>query len=208
MKHLLLTIALIVVGPAAFAQGTVNFSNATSAYGSAVPDHLVRWSIPIPPAFIIGGLVASNSGGLNMTGLRAQLFYGASTINSPASLTAVTDAPATFRASTSANVGSWLGGTRTLWGFNPGDTVHLNIIVWNSDGTSDPLQAFDAGMSGIFNYTIPAAGSPPSAYLPSGQLPFVYPGVPEPGSLTLIAIGGMALWLWRRSKNLRRGSTA
>ena len=202
MKQLLLTIALIVVGPAAFAQGTVNFSNATSAYGSAVPDHLIRWRQGVQFPLVPGGLVSSNYGGLNLTGLRAQLFYGASTINSPASLTAVTDAPATFRASTSLNAGAWLGGFRTLWGFNPGDTVHLNIFVWDLALFSDPVQALavDPAMSGIFSYTIPAAGSPPSAYLPSGQLPFLYPGVPEPASLTLILIGGMALWLWRRNK--------
>ena len=206
MKALLLAITLIAVVSSAFAQGIVTFANATSSYGSAVQDHLIRWAPwvqNLDPALTPGGLVSSNSGGVNMTGLRAQLFYGASTINSPMSLSAVTNAPATFRSSTSANAGSWIGGTRTLWGFNPGDTVHLNIMVWNLDYGIDPWhQAFglDAAMSGIFSYTIPVSGSPPTAYLPAAQVPFFYPGVPEPGSLTLIAFGGMAWWLWRLRK--------
>ena len=82
----------------------------------------------------------------------------------------------------------------------------LNIIVWDIRATPDPLHALATlgagglfGFSGTFNYTIPAAGSPPSAYLPSGQLPFFLPYfIPEPGSLALISFGALALLAWRR----------
>jgi len=212
MKKLLITATLIVAAGSAFAQGTVNFANATSSYGTNVPDHLVRFGPTAAQvnAALPGSLVASNTGGVNLTGLRAQLFYGASTVNNIFSLTAVTDAPATFRASTSANAGAWLGGTRTLFGFNPGDTVHLNVVVWDIRFSTDPLQSLANygngglfGLSWIFNYTIPAAGSPPSAYLPSGQLPFAipYPGIiPEPASLTLVGLGSLALLFWRKKE--------
>jgi hypothetical protein len=86
MKSLFGLIGLAFVG-SCFGQGTVNFSNATSAYGSAVPDHLVRWSDSAPGfnhLLVPGGLVSSNYAGLDLTGLRAQLYYGAST-NGPAS---------------------------------------------------------------------------------------------------------------------------
>ena len=208
MKTLLLVCALFSATVRPLAQGTVNFSNATSAYGTNTPDHLVRFSptaAQINPA-LPGLLVSSNAANVDLSGLRAQLFYGASTINARESLTPVTDAPATFRASTSANAGSWLGGFRTLFGFNPGDTVHLNIFVWDIRYVTDPLQALInqgggglCGMSGIFNYTIPAAGSPPTAFLPSGQLPFVLLCVPEPGSVGLLGFGALALLAWRRT---------
>ena len=209
MKTLLLVCALFGATVRLLAQGTVNFSNATSAYGTNMPDYRVRFN---PQAAVIdpalpGLLVSSNAANRDFTGLRAQLFYGASTQNNPGSFTAVTDAPATWRASTSANAGSWLGGFRTLLGFSPGETVHLNIIVWDIRSTPDPLHALATlgngglfGLSGTFNYTIPAAGSPPSAYLPWQYpfYPFTIPYVPEPGSLTLIGFGALALLAWRR----------
>lgn len=203
MKKLLLTATLIVAAGGAFAQGTITFANATSSYGSAVPDHLVRFDATAGAA-LNGVLVSSNAGGLNLSTLRAQLFYGASTISAAGSLTAVTDAPATWRASTSANAGSWLGGGRTLTGFQPGETVKLNIIVWDTAVTPDPLSqlADDGyyGTSGLFNYTIPAIGSPPTAYLPSLQQPFSVGIVPEPSTFALAGLGAAALLIFRRRK--------
>jgi hypothetical protein len=58
------------------------------------------------------------------------------------------------------------------------------------------------GQSGIFNFTIPAAGSPPTAYLPANQPPF-FIGVPEPGTVSLTALGAAAWLLLRRRNNLK-----
>jgi len=203
IASLLATVLSLLLADNGWAQGTVNFSNATSAYGTNVPDHLVRWDPFI--GFPLGNtLVGSNSAGFNFSTLRAQLFYGPSTISAPGSLTAVTDAPATFRSTSSANVGSWIGGFRTLFGFQPGDTVRLNVIVWDVAFTPDPLQALAGaggvfGTSGIFSYTIPAAGSQPTAYLPANQPPF-FVTIPEPGTFALVAVGATALTILRRRK--------
>ena len=184
MKRTLLAYLLALCPLSVLGQGTVNFSNATSSYGTNTPDHLLRWhpgAAIYYPALTAGGLVSSNYGGVDLTGLRAQLFYGASTITHPGSLTAVIDAPATFRASTSANAGSWLGGFRTLLGFNPGDTVSLNVIVWDVRFVADPMVALALqgggglfGISGVFNFTIPAAGSPLRLIYPRGKCPSLF----------------------------------
>jgi hypothetical protein len=86
----------------------------------------------------------------------------------------------------------------------------MNIIVWDTAFFADPLQAlaqigsgfFWVGQSTIFNYTIPAAGSPPSAYLPANQLPFYVGEIPEPGTIGLTALGAAAWLLLRRRNNL------
>jgi len=104
-------------------------------------------------------------------GLVAQLFYGASTA-SLNSLVAVSTAPASLRNSTSASAGTWFNfGSRTLTGFNPGDTVNLQVRVWDiSKGTDfcaaiadpnygTPLGNF-YGYSAIFSYTVPTNPTP------------------------------------------------
>jgi hypothetical protein len=203
MKSLLLLCALLSAGARLFAQGDVNFSNATSAYGVAVPDHLVRWDNTAQlynPVLTPGGLVSSNFGGANLSTLRAQLFYGASTASTSDSLTPVAYAPATFRASTSSNAGAWIGGYRTLLGFNLFETVHLNVIVWDTSIVADPAQALATsgggglfGMSGIFNYTIPNFG-PEFHWLPANQPAFLVGlPVPEPSGIALLVLGATLL---------------
>src|SRR5215813_11513239 len=128
MKKSILTTLLSASTFAAFAQGTVNFSNLSTALSSP-PDRLIRFGdtggVPgIPPA----GTPASTN---LFPGLVAQLYFGASTANER-SLAAVSTAPGTLRNSTSASVGTWFSaGIRTLTGFNPGDTVNLQVRVWD-----------------------------------------------------------------------------
>ena len=67
MKTLLLVCAPLGATVRLLAQGTVNFANATSAYGTNIPDHLVRFG---PTAVLInptlpGLLVSSNAAGVD-----------------------------------------------------------------------------------------------------------------------------------------------
>lgn len=214
MKKLLLTAGLVALTTAAFAQGSVNFANATSAYGAVTPSHLLTWAnsaTNFDSRLVPGALVSSNYAGVIRGGLVAQLYYGASTINSLAGLTAEPTI-ANFRSSTSANAGSWLGGFRTLTGTAAGDTLNLAIVVFDTAFAANGLDAYNQfqantyaglfGWSGLFSYLAPLPGAPVSAYLPANQLPFSVGAVliPEPSTFALAGLGAAALLIFRRRK--------
>jgi hypothetical protein len=213
MKTLFLTITLALAASSFPGQGTINFNNATSTYGTATPSHLITFAPDAAlynAALTTGALVSSNYAGVNLSGLRALLYYGASTQNSIAGLTAATSTPATFRASTSANAGSWIGGgIVTLQGFDVGNTINAAVLVWDSNQYATAWAAYNAFAAGnyyglfgmtstIFQYTVPPVGSLPSAYFMANQQPFVVHFIPEPATLALAGLGTAALLISRR----------
>lgn len=167
MKKLLLTTAMTLTAALVFGQGQVNFNNVSTAWSPADSSHLLHFQDTGPFAIPNGTLVTSNVvAGLG--GLRVQLYYAASTVVAPGSFTAVTAAPATFRGTTSASTGAWIGGgTRTLTGIPNGTAGNLLIIAWDSAYAADGLTAYAGlgstygeaaggalfGMSSIFSYT-------------------------------------------------------
>ena len=171
MKKLIPLLALLVGVSGAFAQvGTVNFNNSTLT--------------PVRPIFLPGGAPVTG------TNFQAQLFYGA--VGAPeASLVAVTTTPARFRPSGVTPEGTFLGGTRTLTGFTPGQTVSLQVRV--TDVSSSLF-----GNSTIFTFTIPSAGSPPAAFFMDNFQSFTL--VPEPSIVGLAMVGVGALFMLRRRK--------
>lgn len=135
------------VTASALAQGTVNFNNNVTFATTA--DRLVR---DISGAPLVG------------THFVAQLYYG----RTPYELRPVTNAPARFRVTTTSNPGTWSGGARTLNGFYPGETVWLQVRVWNYWAFPNYESAVGygavCGVSCPFTYAIPAEGAPPNAF--------------------------------------------
>ena len=166
MKRIILTTTAILLSIAAFGQGIVNFSNASSTPGWANPtfDRYVRWgpfAAAYYPLLVPGDPVSSNYAGLNFTSLRAALYFAPASNNDPNFVGYVPAAggSATFKASTSATAGSWFGGNRTLDNIPPGTPANLVVIVWDISVSSDPLigaaRGGGWGASDVFQYTPP-----------------------------------------------------
>jgi hypothetical protein len=180
----LIPMLLLVGGVPGFAQipNTVNFNNNVLT--------------PIPYVYDVDGVTR-----LSGTNIAAQLYYGAP--GAPVdSLIAVTTAPARFRSPTSASIGTWSGGTRTLTGFNPGDTVTLQVRVWDTTfgNTYETRTGGYFGQSAPFTYLIPPGPQPIPAtdyYMRNFQSWYI---IPEPSVIGLGLVGIGALFLLRRRK--------
>jgi hypothetical protein len=209
MKKLLITTAATLLTVAAFGQGQVSFNNASSIAGwTSVADRNVHFSsnsAALPPGITPGANVSSNHAGLNLTSLRAALYYAATTQTDVNLFTAAGGGPATFKTSTSATAGSWFGGNRTLDNIAIGAPANLVVIVWDSSLTSDPLSAAARGglygQSAIFQYTSPTSPTPaPAEFLPNNLAAFSISIIPEPSSFALAGLGAAALLIFRRRK--------
>jgi hypothetical protein len=188
MKKLIPFLVLLAGVTGALAQGTVTFVNSGSFPTTADRNvYLDR---------------ADGSAAVLMVGQNyvAQLYYGADA----GSLAAHSAAPSRFRVSTTASPGTWAGGTRTLTGFTSGQTVTMQVRVWDAGNTSGtPLTSWDQASvrnaSSIFTYTVPAAGAPANHLLMDNLRAFTVV-VPEPSVIGLGLIGVGALFMLRRRK--------
>jgi hypothetical protein len=204
MKKILITAAATLLTVAAFAQGTVNFANASTTAG-LTGDHNVRFGPTVSAPLVAGALVSSNYAGADLTGLRATLYYGVGISDLSQMAQAVGTTGATFKNSTSATAGSWFTKTATLETVPLGTTANLIVVVWDSKLSADPRSG--AAMAGIwgasapFAYTPPAGSTPaPAEFLMTGLQPFTIGIVPEPTSFALAGLGAAALLIFRRRK--------
>jgi hypothetical protein len=184
MKKLIPFVVLLVGVTGALAQ-TIDFNQNRTFTTTA--DRMVR-SAPGGP-----GVVGTN--------FVALLYYEA--VEGDTSLTPVSVFNR-FRAvpNTDPLAGTWTGATRTLTGRAAGDNVTLQVYVWDQSAGATFDQARQAGglwgQSGTFTYTVPAAGSLPSAFYIENFRGFSL--VPEPSVIGLGVIGIGALFLLRRRK--------
>jgi len=184
MKKLIPLLALVVGVSSALAQGIVDFNNNRVYQTTA--DRLVRDVDMTTP------LVGTN--------YAAQLMY----VDATGSLQPAVGVVARFRVTTTGSPGTWSGANRTIPGTGPNGTVMLVVRAWLS--SSDLQRGFDEakasglpyGESDPFQYTVPAAGSLPSAYYMENLRGFSL--VPEPSVIGLGLIGIGALFMLRRRK--------
>ena len=195
MKRLFFLFPLLIGIASAFAQGIVVFDNRTVTLSSP-PDRLVRFD-PVTVGTDAPNPFGTNNAPVVGTTFLAQLYYGSSTATEN-SLVPVSSAPATFRNSTTANHGAWIQGVRTLDGFGSGETLTLQVRVWDSTFGSTFESTGGNGVQGrslMFLYTIPGpVGAPPDAFFMENFRGFVI-GVPEPSTTALFGVALCICWI-------------
>lgn len=198
MKKTLLTLAFSAFAVcASFAQGTVNFNNtATTFSDGATVDRFV---------YNVGGQTRLTGGNYS-----AALYFGttADSVTTLATLnptdTTLASAKGVFRAATTTLPGTWSGGgSRTLLGTQGGQTVFLQVRVWDSSlfATYDLAKAGGGitGQSAAFSYTISTSPTPPPSDLVMAGLRR-FELVPEPSTIALGVLGLGSLLFFRRKK--------
>ena len=204
MKKTLLTIALVAVTAAAFAQGKVSFANDTAhSYNLVAPTIGADPVGPIPNA-LPSGII-----------LYAQLF----------AVTGDTDVGLTLKTSYALTGAGWLAPGRmtaralTLAGVPGGSIASLAVVVtdvidplgqlWRGgvNGTLPvglPETAHYYGTSGKFTMTPGASITYPAIYNAGGTtwagVPLQILAIPEPASFALMGLGAAALLIFRRRK--------
>ena len=204
MKKLLTSFALVALGvQAAFSQGQVNFANTATTFTDGID------------RFVYIGSV----GGTKLTGTNyaAAIYWskGSDPIGNNFAIRtfspindAIGASVALFRAvdpATSTLAGSWSGGARYFNGALIGDTLNLQIRVWDIQ----KFQSYEAaaaaqgggsayGQSQPFSFTVPAATDTAGLRL-TGLHAFAV-NVPEPSTIALGVLGLGSLLLFRRKK--------
>jgi hypothetical protein len=174
LSKLVIALGCLLLTSNTWGQGLVTFQNANSISGwKPVADRHVKWGDNN-----FGYAMGVNVSSSHVATVRAQLFYGVPG-SQPDQLTEVQFAPATFKGGSSSTLGSWFGGTRTLPGFTSGNSVALQVRVWDYALSTNAGLARAAlgtiaygdtngghyGESEVFSYTVPSEGSSSSEYL-------------------------------------------
>jgi len=204
MKKLLIVATLVGAATASFAQGTVNFQNASttliSAGGASMPTSATtpfRFALFLAPS----GTVAANSAAPALTD---PAFQSASVYN-------VNSPTAVGRLVTLSGVdtGSSLGTADFIvrgWSANAGQTWAEALAFWNNGSPSADMYI---GSSRIGDNIVLGGGTTPATILFGvganqvvGYNMALVPGVivPEPTSMVLAGLGAASLLLFRRRK--------
>jgi hypothetical protein len=149
--------------------------------------------LPSPPDRMVRNVAGEPLAGTNYL---AQLYVG--TLNTPASEFApISAAPARFRAPTSASIGYWIGGFRTVNGFSVSQTVNLQVRVWDIyagntfEEAARNTTGAQYGVSAVFQHYIPSFYECPaiSCNYMTGFVGFTLITNPAPPGLTITKNG-------------------
>jgi len=191
MKKVLVFSLFLAGVTGAFAQAitfanTVTFSTPASVSAdNGKSDRLVYWT--------------DNTTGLSGTNWSAQLYWTSGSGQPAGSLAfdsnAIDSAPKSFFSSGS-QLGKWQPAGKTFTGAASGDTVTLQVRVWDGSLFSSYGAAKATGITGAsptFNYTIPAGGSAATAFYMEGLQSFTVHPAPEPTTIALGLLGAASL---------------
>ena len=137
------------------------------------------------------------------TSFVAQLYYG----TAADSLAPVTSSPVTFRDPSSPTTpgleGTWIGATRTLTGRSLGETVFLQVRVWDATGGLTYDQAVATGRlwgnsAAFTHYLWPIPTGDPTQFYMDNLRSFTL--VPEPSLVVLAFLGAGTLFLLIRQR--------
>lgn len=194
MKTTIAAISFLLICTSGFGQGIVNFNNTPTTFGDGID------------RYVYGPGGSTKLVGQNYA---AALYWGTSqdSITSLAVLnatdTSLTSARGLFRVATTANPGTWSGGARTLLGTTPGQTVWMQVRIWDiTQFASYDLAKAAGGFTGQsiqYTYTVSPSPTPPPSDLVMWNLRFM---VPEPSvlALSLVGLGGLLSVSRRRSR--------
>ena len=200
MIRVLLAFGLLVMAvERGFPQGQVNFNNTPTTFGNDGIDRFVYYDF-------FGGTRLSG------TNFVAALYWSKTGWpGNDYALRTLTDttlqsAVGHFRIPTSPNIGTWSGGARFFAGANIGETVNLQVRIWDITRFATHAEAVAGGglttQSDVFSYLIPA--STDTAGLAMKNLRSflwpVNPEIPEPSTIALGIVGLGSLLLFRRKK--------
>lgn len=182
MKKTLVAIAALMLAAAAHAQGTLNFNNRIA--GGVLDAPITTSTDPV------------NTGAGTLAGALAQLFLVNGTTLTPVG-TAVS-----FRGNSGALAKYFDGGTITVNGAAVGSSPTLRVRAWAGAATYDAAQFkgesanFTAGPLG----GDVGGGNPPALPADLVNLKSFVVVVPEPTTIALGVLGGVALLAARRRK--------
>jgi len=217
MKKTLITVALTIASLASFGQGYFAFSGTPrSAWDSFTTQGVSHGAATMDVSFLWGaqGAVPSVDSILASTGTNNASFSSAA--QQTAAWTAILNDPnftlaynttlgATVQVGTSAAGGWSYNSAATFPVQNTGaNSYTVYVIAWsNAYATPAAAQAANSavGWSNPFTYAAVSSIGTPLSFAASGMLPFgVITSVPEPTTMALVGLGGLAVLAFRRRK--------
>ena len=203
MKKTLVTMAVAAFAISSFAQGTLLVLNTS---GSSFRSQIYGPQAGDPSQSLTGNSAAGvpagstvyTGGTLAGSGFTFAVYYGASTVVDPSTLTLLVTAP--FRTGGAAGLIAPIPDV-VLNGVAPGASAQLQVRAWdNAGGTITSFaNAVTKGSSAMF-LSQPLGGGIVSSPDMTGWTSFNIYTVPEPSTFVLVGLGAAGLMIFRRRK--------